>query len=349
MAPLSTAAKIEIAGKAPGQSKLVEFKMPKAVLTMRTKLEGLGKEICAASLKDIPAKEYNVLCQSFRSKMSAETKNKYDTLTNNEERRRWVAQYCIDPEGAISHGLQETEVSSESSTKGWSGWITEAQLGGPKFLNDPEAAKAMIDAKELQEQDHWHESIRKKGKKVYFWNEAWGETKDALRESSKIQTKVDLKAAEAQQVAEHMVKNFGTPAAKRKAPVSKAAEDPAKKRRRELITSRSAKLRSMKTTLDRVHNELNTLEGDLAKLKTKGYPEQMQQWCKNKIQSIRDELWKTANEKYATEAMRAITDQESMEELEATVSAWDKELQHFVTSWADWKKEGGAEIKKLVD
>ena len=103
----------------------------------------------------------------------------------------------------------------------------------------------------------------------------------------------------------------------------------------------------MKSTLDRVHNELDILDTDLNKFATKGYPWEMQKEQAEDPGSA-NRLLEKAHDKYSTEAMRAITDQESIQDLEATVTSWDHELQQVTAQWSDWKKEGGDELTKLV-
>ena len=55
-------------------------------------------------------------------------------------------------------GISETEAFIESTYEVWSGWITKAVLGGPTYLNDAQAARAMIEAGELESKEHDLES-----------------------------------------------------------------------------------------------------------------------------------------------------------------------------------------------
>ena len=201
-------------------------------------------------------------------------------------------------------------------------------IAGPKHMNDAAAVRAMIEAGELDEKEPELESQRKLGKKMYWWCEAWNQAKDGVRDSSKVTAKVEMKPEEFQEVKDHIVQNHKQPV-KRKQVTPVKEVDPNKKRRQQAVSKRSTKLRAVKTKLDSVHNELNGMIADTSKLASKGYPQQMQDWCRTKIKAAMDEIWEPVQEKYNTEAVRTLTDMEPIEAIETCESSWDKELQSF--------------------
>ena len=171
-----------------------------------------------------------------------------------------------------------------------------------------------------------------------------------VKQETKVECSTDLKSEEYEEVSKHMVSNQKQKPTKRKAEKVNVVEDPAKKKRREVIGQRSAKLRAVKKLLDTVHNDLQTAENDVtAKMQAKGYPEAMTKWCLDKIQKAKESLWQSRQAKYNSEVTRTITDAISLPELEATAASWDQELQSLQAEWNTYKKEGGKEIAKLMD
>ena len=59
----------------------------------------------------------------------------------------------------------------------------------------------------------------------------------------------------------------------------------------------------MQALIDKTTNELATLEADLPKLATRGYPEEMQEWCKAKLREMLVHI-KEAQAAYTTEIVK---------------------------------------------
>ena len=129
----------------------------------------------------------------------------------------------------------------------------------------------MIEAGELDEKEPELESQKKLGKKLYWWCEAWNQSKDGVRDSSKVTAKTEMKAEEFQEVKDHIVQNHKQPVKRNQVTPVKEV-DPNKKRRQQAVSKRSTKLRAVKSKLDSVHNELNGMIADTSKLASKGIP-----------------------------------------------------------------------------
>ena len=167
-------------------------------------------------------------------------------------------------------------------------------------------------------------------------------------DSAKVSSHVDLKPEEFTEVKESMQASTGSGSLKRKVTPTRKEIDPDVKRRREASGRRNAKLRAVKSKLDAIYNELTTMLKDCSKLQEK-YPQEMQRWVQSQVQETLDKLWEPTQVKLNTETVRTITDNEPVEAMQVVEQSCDRELTELNGKWSDWKKKGGAEIKKFLD
>lgn len=113
------------------------------------------------------------------------------------------------------------------------------------------------------------------------------------------------------------------------------------------MTSKAAITRRLKVLIDKITNEVHATEQELPKLASKGYPAAMIQWCQDKLDGMMEHV-RTAHVAYLDEAGKTSTGQEDIAALEATVKQLDVVLGALDTAHISFKKEGGAEIKKLI-
>ena len=76
---------------------------------------------------------------AFRNTMKQEKQAEYRALSSDAERRDWIAQYVMDPDGFRCTGTNYHKAINSSLGMKDGEWVTEAQLAGPKHLNDPES------------------------------------------------------------------------------------------------------------------------------------------------------------------------------------------------------------------
>jgi hypothetical protein len=327
----------------PAQSKI-----PKPVQRARELLREQGLVATGANIKHALGKdELNKLASAFRNTMGDEAKAGYKQLKTDEERRSWLAQYVIDPHTAVSKGFNSTVafVSAKQSCK--SGWVTEAQLGGPLYLNDTAAAKIMVESGELQSRPHESQALAAEGAKQYYYSAAVDVSEAGIKEHAGVSTSAELNANEFQEVRDHITNNFGK-AGKRKTSKPKEPETEASKRLKAAATLRCASLRKLKALCDKIHNDLTAAEKDVQKLEEKGYPEQMQNFLLGKIEEVRGCL-RGAQQVYAEEAMKpdpkAAGDADGLEaegqKVDGAINTLDKQYQVY-------RKSAGADIKKLT-
>ena len=109
-------------------------KLPKPVQMARDALLAKGiTDVTADSLKAaLSAKQYNALCNSFRTTMTPNTKKMYSGLRTDMERRAWVAQYVVDPETACCQGYNRVEAINEKTQQGTEQWLHESEIAGPR-------------------------------------------------------------------------------------------------------------------------------------------------------------------------------------------------------------------------
>ena len=120
------------------------------------------------------------------------------------------------------------------------------------------------------------------GTKQYKYTKALHTYVAAVADKASVSATAELKEEEYDATKRHMLDSMDR-IDKKKRKVEQQPESPDKKRRRDALQVRTARLRKLKVLLDTCHNELVRTRDDLQKLTAKGFPEQMIQWCESKI------------------------------------------------------------------
>ena len=320
-------------------------KIPKQVELARAALN--GKEVTADNLKAaMSSKDLNNLASSFRNSMTPAVKDEYKQLKSDSDRRAWLAQYVVDPKQATTTGFNRTTAVNEQMKEGAGQWLHESEIGGPRFLNDPEAARILCESGELESRPSEYESLAKVGKKQHYFNWELFRKKTGFRDEAGVEAQADLKPDEYSDIKKHMTESFGKSVVKKRPP-TKEPKSEEKKRRREVSNSRGVFVRKLKSLVDKATNEVSALERDLTKLAERGYPEAMQLWCKQKLESMTADI-KQANDTYLRELAKTISNQTTEAELSASNTILDNAIQTLEKCFADWKKTGGQEVRKLI-
>ena len=130
---------------------------PKAVVKGRSFLASKGvslEGLTGADLyKNMDPKEVNKLASGFRNAMTPQARAAYKEVST-ADRRDWLAQYLVDPEQGTSVGFTTTAAVNSRMAQSTEAWITQAEMGGPQWLNDTSQAKVLCDSGELQSRPH---------------------------------------------------------------------------------------------------------------------------------------------------------------------------------------------------
>ena len=73
-------------------------------------------------------------------------------LRTDMARHAWVARFMLDPEAGGCAASSSTDIEISQADKSLVSWVTEAELGGPRFLNSLKNAKLYI--KDLESRPH---------------------------------------------------------------------------------------------------------------------------------------------------------------------------------------------------
>ncbi len=323
----------------------VPQKLPKPVVAAREKLAGV--EITKDTLFRFLAKsELNVLASNMRNTMLPEAKEKYGRLKSDSDRRAWLAQYVIDPKTTTNMGFNSTTTYNEEVKVGKTLWLHESEIAGSKFLNDPEMARIICNSGELEARPSEHTALAEKGYKQYYFCKEELKKYTGVREEAGVQAEAQLRDDEYAEVQADMVGNFGK-SATRKRPAPKAPESEEKKTKREMTNYRATMMRKCKQLIDKTTNEVVMLEGDLLKLKEKGYPDQMLHWCKEKFKVLSKHT-KEAQDIYNEEVLKVNANNQGAIGLEADARRVDNAVQALEAHYSTWKKTSGSEIRKLM-
>ena len=223
-------------------------------------------------------------------------------------------------------------------------WLSYTQLVDE--LKDEQAVKDCIAANEWEERPHELPTLAAQKQKQ------WQYTKKVIKEGTKVadtasvSIAAELRPEEYAEISGHMRDNLGKPA--KKAKTVPTPENPEKKRRRDAISNRKTKLQKIKTLLDTIHNDLLNTRDSIRKLPSRGFPEQMMDFCWAKTTKFEEEEWNPIMTQYNSEAVRVISDQDNVAIIEGSASKFDMLLQMLQASWVGWSKTGGAELKKFL-
>ena len=250
--------------------------------------------ITPASLREmLSSKEFNNLSNNFRLGLSPTLKSEYKALATDDQRREWLAQYVIDPLAATTKGFNKTTAYSSQESASRLVWITEEQLGGPKYLADKAHAAIVSKAGDLPKRPHELASLAAEGIHQYGFTESWLVKNAGWRDEVGTTAKADVAAGAYEEVKSHITTSFGSAPKRKMEAKPKVAETEESKELKRLNGVRAATLRKTKQLLDRVVNDLSVCKEELAKVLAKGYPEQMTKWLDEKMLVVRVEVQHT--------------------------------------------------------
>ena len=224
-------------------------------------------------------------------------------------------------------------------------WLTEGQI--IEDMKNADDVRACIEAEEWEVRDHEIATLAAQGKKQYKYTKSVHTDAAAVADKAQVSATTELKEEEYEATKKHMQDSMGKGVDKKRKHIEPKTESPDKKRRRDALQSRTTRLRKVKQLLDTCHNDLVKTRDDLSKLTTKGYPEQMVQWCEAKIVSFEEREWVPVQSEYNKAIVVFGLDQASIEEVEKSGNMFDGLLQKLSAAWTSWKKTSGEEVRKL--
>ena len=328
-----------------------EKKIPAAVKQARQKLSELGiSKIDSESMAKLPPAIRQKLTTAFRTQAEAAVKDEYAKLDSDTARREWMAAFVLDPQGAVSHGINKSICIDETLKHSDGAWMHVWEIGGPEGINCQAAAVTLCASGDLGEgRESEYSSLAAGGHRQYWFSKNFTRSSVGKREERGTESRAELNAGEAQEVRDAISSNAPTRAHKRKAPQqpespTKAAE---KKRRKELTSQRRTTSSKLKSLIDRVTNEHSDLSNKLPVLQQRGYPDMMTAWCETKVDSIKSGI-SSASTTYATSVTQTVTPSTPLEQLAGEITTLDECTAALAKDHIEWKRGPVAEVTKLV-
>jgi hypothetical protein len=134
----------------------------------------------------------------------------YSKCANDKKRHEWVEQYILDPKKVKCQGATSVSRASTTTGKEVTIWVTEAELGGPYYLNNTDHAALAITS--LVNRPHEVGALAAAGIKQYQWTIKQHVLGNAITEAATIGSSVEMSAEQGQMLRGHM-SNSGNPGA----------------------------------------------------------------------------------------------------------------------------------------
>jgi hypothetical protein len=134
----------------------------------------------------------------------------YSKCANDKKRHEWVEQYILDPKKVKCQGATSVSRASTTTGKEVTIWVTEAELGGPYYLNNTDHAALAITS--LVNRPHEVGALAAAGVKQYQWTIKQHVLGNAITEAATIGSSVEMSAEQGQMLRGHM-SNSGNPGA----------------------------------------------------------------------------------------------------------------------------------------
>ena len=233
----------------------------------------------------------------------------YNTCSRADQ-RSWVARYLMDPASGGCTGKNTTRVESGSVDDEVEVWVTESELGGPKYFNN--MMHASIAIRELDSRPHEIASLAKENVLQYALTKKEVRRFKKKSESAEVSVESTLTKEQFEKVRDHMgtaleedepepkkqkvtdtqssgSKNpKGTPKKPQKSPEEIAAE----KELRKATFDANNNLKKYREYVDKCAGELD--ESSITHLKklikAKGMPETMNEFIDNTIVEIQGHI-----------------------------------------------------------
>ena len=280
-----------------------DFKIPAAVSKAREAV-GVGIEELKAMAtgeanelmkQKLGTKQINVLAQNMRNQLSPEAKQAYSVLSSDKARREWLLQYMLDPESVTCKGYNVTEAVNSKMLKEKGLWLHLSELGGPKYLNDHQLAKAITEAGELPSRPSEYKSLADQGYEQFWYTKDVLEKATGTRERAGVRADTEMSAEHYTQISDHIRDSLGKPTKKAPPPKAAVALTAEQKAKKEALTTKATTTRKLKALIDKINNELATTRASLGCLTEKGYPASMKEWCEKKLSDFAETVKATNN------------------------------------------------------
>ena len=324
----------------------VEMKTSRFMNNLRTKL-GPG---VTPTKETLDKKDWNILATTFRNALPAAEKEKYKKLSSDAVRADWIGQWAMDPEGSVARGFNRTTVTESEVDASRDTWVTEAQLGGPEFLNSVQHANIVINAGDLGEgRPHEYDSLAAAGVLQYKVTTVWLEKMKGVKKEAGVDLKDELTTEQYAEVKSEM----DTARTQKVKPVKKLhekkVEDPLLKELRLANGKLSSSLRSLKRKCDGVADDCeNLINETISKLAKKGYPAEMQAFMKSKVTELQ-QLTATTREIYQTFVCEPdATNTADLQRVKDKITKSDESALALAKAVKDFNKAQGADLKKLA-
>ena len=266
-----------IAKKEPDSEPFTPEKVPRAVQRARDALRGL--DVTAENLKKVLGKkEFNTLANNMRNNMGETVKQEYKKLTTDDERRKVLAFYVLDPKTCTLTGWNSQVVFNKSkSISDWR-WLHQSEIASPLYLNSEHLAEQLCKSGELEDRPSEYACFAAKGLKQYHFHTGMMRKENGNKTEAGTSAKTDLAQAEYEKVSNSMMTDSaaGISALKRKKPSApKPAESESSKMLKAAKATKAQSTKRLKTLIDKVSNKVKVNEDeDLVKIKAK-YPQAM--------------------------------------------------------------------------
>ena len=194
--------------------KLGKGQLPKVLGELKNKLEG---EVTVEKLAQLDHGMRNRAFGALRKSIQAtypERMQEYTRIKDELAKREWLASFCMDPEsGGTYTATNKTTVSRVRDAELREVWLTEEELGGPKWLNSK--TNAAIAIKSMKSRLHSRNSALRANVVLeyqHFYLEcqhSYGIKKDTARlsQNASVEQKVDMDAQQYLEVSDAMAES----------------------------------------------------------------------------------------------------------------------------------------------
>ena len=134
--------------------------------------------------------------------LSTDQRVSYSKCPNDKKRQQWVAEYILDPKKVKCQGATSVSRNSATTDKEVTIWITEAELGGPSYLNNTGHAALAITT--LVNRPHEIGALAAAGVKQYQWTIKQHVLGKAITEAATIGSSAEMSAEQGQMLRGHM-------------------------------------------------------------------------------------------------------------------------------------------------
>ena len=183
------------------------MKAPKSIKTMKAATaKEKSNDITKCPDKSLRNRVHNAMART----LSTDQRVSYSKCANDKKRQQWVAEYILDPKKVKCQGATSVSRNSATTDKEVTIWITEAELGGPSYLNNTGHAALAITT--LVNRPHEIGALAAAGVKQYQWTIKQHVLGKAITEAATIGSSAEMSAEQGQMLRGHM-SNSGNPGA----------------------------------------------------------------------------------------------------------------------------------------